>query len=412
MCRAAAAAGLLLLLHAGSRHDGRGWVEGSVTNSAADFLGSLTAPEPSEFRLRPDLVHELPYDIDHTLLLAPPDLPEDLQHPYVTRVDFRLAESSAKRWIDDENLLGASPFYHGSALPSIDPLMRASPFKGRDGPLPTPRQPFLTSTAPLPLGHNFNLRQTHHSAIDTPFEAEYGDIGAFMKEADNRLGIGDRARPVGFAHDFAQLPNPFDAFELKSFDPSKSRVAQAMRSRVDDDLVHADDRGSVANAGDTSQLQPGIDMSNGATFAGRDDANAFQPGNDYGVDKFTMALRCVEDPLTMQHARAAHISKHNPSTDLTLQPVVTGGVCIGFRCSDGVVIAADTMLSQGSFQRFLDARRLHKISDTIVMAADGEYADFQEMQMMFQEYTEEYDAIEPQGVYRVYPSQVCCCLDI
>ena len=107
MCRAAAAAGLLLLLHAGSRHDGRGWVEGSVTNSAADFLGSLTAPEPSEFRLRPDLVHELPYDIDHTLLLAPPDLPEDLQHPYVTRVDFRLAESSAKRWIDDENLLGA-----------------------------------------------------------------------------------------------------------------------------------------------------------------------------------------------------------------------------------------------------------------------------------------------------------------
>merc|ERR1719329_807154 len=63
------------------------------------------------------------------------------------------------------------------------------------------------------------------------------------------------------------------------------------------------------------------------------------------------------------------------------------------------------MLCQGSYQRFHDTRRLHKISDTIVMAADGEYSDFQEMQAMFQMYTEEHDMIEPQGVYRVYPSQ-------
>eukprot|EP00277_Geminigera_cryophila_P028730 CAMPEP_0179470544 /NCGR_PEP_ID=MMETSP0799-20121207/50978_1 /TAXON_ID=46947 /ORGANISM="Geminigera cryophila, Strain CCMP2564" /LENGTH=270 /DNA_ID=CAMNT_0021277669 /DNA_START=38 /DNA_END=850 /DNA_ORIENTATION=+ len=107
----------------------------------------------------------------------------------------------------------------------------------------------------------------------------------------------------------------------------------------------------------------------------------------------------------MQLERTKKEYKHNPTTDMTLNPVVTGGVCIGFRCSDGVVLAADTMLSQGSYQRFLDVRRLHKISDTIIMAADGEYADFQEMQSMFQQYVEEYDDIEPQGVYRVYPTQ-------
>jgi hypothetical protein len=86
----------------------------------------------------------------------------------------------------------------------------SSPFKGSDGPLSAPTQAFLTSTKSLPLGHNFGLRQAHHSGVAQPFEDDYGDVGAFMREASNRLGVGDQTRD----HFLSQLRNPFDAFEL------------------------------------------------------------------------------------------------------------------------------------------------------------------------------------------------------
>jgi hypothetical protein len=96
---------LLVLLQVGVR---RLSVEGSVTNSAADFLSSLQPPDPSEFRLRPDWLNMLPHDMDDTLMLAPPDLPDELQHPYFKRVDFMPAQNAAQRWIDDEHLLVAN----------------------------------------------------------------------------------------------------------------------------------------------------------------------------------------------------------------------------------------------------------------------------------------------------------------
>jgi hypothetical protein len=321
------AAGLFLLLHAGSPHGGGG-VEGSVTNTAADFLGSLQPPEPSEFRLRSDWVTKLPYDMDEILLMAPPDMPEALQDPYFKRVDFQLSESTAKRWIKDENLLGETPFYRGPALPGIDPLMRASPFKGRDGPFALPTQSFLTSTASLPLGHNFNLRQTHHSGVDKPFEREYGDIPEFLEEASSRIGLtGDQARPVGIAYDAAQLPNPFDAFELPHMDVGNSRTASAMRSQIDFDIVHPDDRIKLGNRQEPDSLpplQPGLDMSGGARSEGTQEGFAVRTETEFDVDKFSLPLECAKEPLMMQHKRAAHFAKHNPSTDLTLQPVVTG----------------------------------------------------------------------------------------
>jgi len=61
------AMGLLVLLQSRTR---QGTVEGSVTNSAADFLGSLQPPESKEFRLKTNwadaLIHH-PYDIDEVL---------------------------------------------------------------------------------------------------------------------------------------------------------------------------------------------------------------------------------------------------------------------------------------------------------------------------------------------------------
>lgn len=394
---------LMLLLHPGER--GRS-AEGSVTNSAANFLGSLQPPEGREFRLKADWVHELPYDMDQTLLLAPPDLPEGMLDPYFDRVDFQPALSAAQRYIADKHLLGASPFYRGSALPDVDPLMRKGPFQGVDGPLPSPTQAFLTSTKSLPLGHNFNLRQTYHSAVDQPVEDDYGDIAAFLREASNRLGVGDQTRN----HFQSPLTNPFDAFELKHFDVAQSRVVRAMRTQIDEDIIHPDDR--IASAHETEQpvLQAGVSMAatpqlQGAQPLPAPGGHLLRTSNQFAPEHYEMNLKFAAEPLMMQYQRAAHISKLNPATDMTLNPVVTGGVCIGFRCSDGVVLAADTMLCQGSYHRFLDARRLHKISDTIVMAADGEYADFQQMQSMFLQYTEEYDHLEPHGTYRVYPSQ-------
>eukprot|EP00802_Teleaulax_amphioxeia_P010382 Tamp_10409.p1 GENE.Tamp_10409~~Tamp_10409.p1 ORF type:complete len:578 (+),score=139.23 Tamp_10409:231-1736(+) len=329
-------------------------------------------------------------------------MPDELQHPYFKRVDFMPVQNAAQRYIADDHLLGAGSFYRGPPLPDLDPLMRAGPFKGRDGPLAMPRQPFLTSTAPLPLGGRSELRQTFRSSVDQPLEAEYGDVGAFLREADNRLGVGDQGPKF---HE-SPLENPLDALQLKHFDVSQSRTLRALRSQIDDDIVHPDDRAPLADPAQQGALQPGMDMSSRSTVLRSADGEfLLNSENEFGADKFEFKLKVAADPLRMQYERAAHVSKQHPATDLTLQPVITGGVCIGFRCSDGVVLAADTMLCQGSYQRFHDTRRLHKISDTIVMAADGEYSDFQEMQAMFQMYTEEHDMIEPQGVYRVYPSQ-------
>lgn len=42
------------------------------------------------------------------------------------------------------------------------------------------------------------------------------------------------------------------------------------------------------------------------------------------------------------------------------------------------------MVCYGSLQLYREARRLHKITDDIIMVAEGEYSDFQELQTMFQ----------------------------
>ena len=323
--------GLLVLLQVGVR---RLSVEGSVTNSAADFLGSLQPPDPAEFRLRPDWLHLLPHDLDDTLMMAPPDMPDELQHPYFKRVDFMPVQNAAQRYIADDHLLGAGSFYRGPPLPDLDPLMRAGPFKGRDGPLAMPRQPFLTSTAPLPLGGRSELRQTFRSSVDQPLEAEYGDVGAFLREADNRLGVGDQGPKF---HE-SPLENPLDALQLKHFDVSQSRTLRALRSQIDDDIVHPDDRAPLADPAQQGALQPGMDMSSRSTVLRSADGEfLLNSENEFGADKFEFKLKVAADPLRMQYERAAHVSKQHPATDLTLQPVITGGVCIGFRCSDGVV---------------------------------------------------------------------------
>eukprot|EP00127_Corallochytrium_limacisporum_P002197 Clim_evm91s108 gene=Clim_evmTU91s108 len=66
-------------------------------------------------------------------------------------------------------------------------------------------------------------------------------------------------------------------------------------------------------------------------------------------------------------------------TKHTLSPTVTGTSVLGLRCSDGVIIAADTLGSYGSMARFMNVSRLHQAGSHACLGASGDYADFQQL---------------------------------
>ena len=72
---------------------------------------------------------------------------------------------------------------------------------------------------------------------------------------------------------------------------------------------------------------------------------------------------------------------------LLLYQVVTGSSILGVKCSDGVVMASDTLGSFGSMARYRDLRRMVKVTDELVIGAGGEYSDFQAIIEMLEEIT-------------------------
>lgn len=58
-------------------------------------------------------------------------------------------------------------------------------------------------------------------------------------------------------------------------------------------------------------------------------------------------------------------------------PMTTGTSVIGIQFKDGVVIAADTLVSYGSLARYRNCERLIKVNDNILLGAGGDYADYQ-----------------------------------
>lgn len=64
-------------------------------------------------------------------------------------------------------------------------------------------------------------------------------------------------------------------------------------------------------------------------------------------------------------------------TQRSSQPITTGTSVIGLKFNDGVMIAADNLISYGSLARFQDVQRVHKVNDKTIMGAGGDYADFQ-----------------------------------
>lgn len=58
---------------------------------------------------------------------------------------------------------------------------------------------------------------------------------------------------------------------------------------------------------------------------------------------------------------------------------VVGTSVLGIKYQDGVMIASDTQLSYGSYAKFKNVQRVAKIADTTLLAASGEYSNFQEL---------------------------------
>lgn len=64
--------------------------------------------------------------------------------------------------------------------------------------------------------------------------------------------------------------------------------------------------------------------------------------------------------------------------------MVTGTSVLGVTFEGGVMLAADTLGSYGSLARFRSISRVRKVTDSCIVAASGDYADFQYMERLFE----------------------------
>ncbi|XP_015795491.1 proteasome subunit beta type-4 [Tetranychus urticae] len=78
-------------------------------------------------------------------------------------------------------------------------------------------------------------------------------------------------------------------------------------------------------------------------------------------------------------------------------PVNTGSSVIGLCFDDGVVIAADTLVSYGKMARFFDCSRLYKVNQTTIAGCGGDYADYQFLHNLIEQKQIDREANE-QGV--------------
>ncbi|XP_037948483.1 proteasome subunit beta type-4-like [Teleopsis dalmanni] len=61
-------------------------------------------------------------------------------------------------------------------------------------------------------------------------------------------------------------------------------------------------------------------------------------------------------------------------------PATTGTSVVGIKYENGVLIAADTLVSYGNLARFTDVERVFKVNDFTIIGTGGDYADFQNLQ--------------------------------
>lgn len=80
----------------------------------------------------------------------------------------------------------------------------------------------------------------------------------------------------------------------------------------------------------------------------------------------------------------------------TLHPMVTGGSVLGVKYAGGTMVAADTLASYGSLARYDGVVRMAQvgISDDTILAAGGDYSDYQYMLKIIEAKSTEEFAID------------------
>ncbi|TGZ59775.1 hypothetical protein CRM22_008888 [Opisthorchis felineus] len=90
----------------------------------------------------------------------------------------------------------------------------------------------------------------------------------------------------------------------------------------------------------------------------------------------------------MMSSVAAPESLHSAGhTSHTLMPTCTGTSVLGIKFADGVILAADMLVSYGSLARYMDVERVAKINDRTVLACSGDFADYQLLKRRIDEQT-------------------------
>eukprot|EP00041_Stephanoeca_diplocostata_P012935 m.218416 g.218416 ORF g.218416 m.218416 type:complete len:260 (-) comp19154_c0_seq1:883-1662(-) len=80
-----------------------------------------------------------------------------------------------------------------------------------------------------------------------------------------------------------------------------------------------------------------------------------------------------------QH-RGGHMQSSQKQQDPkqhTTRPIVTGTSVLAIKCSDGVIMAADTLGSYGSLARFRDQRRIAPVGNNTIVGGSGDMADYE-----------------------------------
>jgi len=88
------------------------------------------------------------------------------------------------------------------------------------------------------------------------------------------------------------------------------------------------------------------------------------------------ALR-IPASLKAQHEKLCLNTSFEGPIKHSQTPITTTTSVVAIACSDGVVMAADTLGSYGSFARFRNCPRLLKVNDRTLIGCTGDYADYQ-----------------------------------
>lgn len=97
---------------------------------------------------------------------------------------------------------------------------------------------------------------------------------------------------------------------------------------------------------------------------------------------------------------------------VTTSPIVTGTSVMGVKYRDGVMLVADTLGSYGSLARYTDLRRIRRVGEFSLIAASGEYSDFQYTmdllhELVLDEHVKDDDAKLTAPEIQSYLSRVC-----